>query len=124
LKLTTFRFSSSDVPSGSVINGIEIQIQQKKAAGAVVATGCTKLIKGGTVSGSSVSYPLNWTTSERTDHHGDDNETWGLSLTDGDVTATNFGVAIEAVLVGFGYNTATAAIDCVKMRIRYQVECP
>ena len=95
LKATNFGFS---VPSGATIDGVKVEIE--KRATMDYSTGYirdveVKLIKGGTISGDNKgNTSTNWSLTQSYVTHGGATDLWGLSLTDADVNASNFGVSI------------------------------
>lgn len=121
LKCTSFGFTSSDVPSGATIDGIEIEVIQHRTDSITVASTELKYVKGGTISGTDVGASGDWATSEATVTYGSSTSLGGLSFTDTDVTASNFGVALNVTTASsrspfFGRNKV---IDRVRVRIHY-----
>lgn len=93
---TNFGFS---IPSGATINGVAVSIQRYGSS-----TGATKrmidnivsLIKGGSVVGSNYASATTWPASDTAASYGGVSDLWGTSLTDSEVNASNFGVALSA----------------------------
>ena len=93
LKATNFGFS---IPGGSTINGIVVEVERKSSVDSgsnFTRDKLVKLIKGGSVSGTdkadtSTHHP----TADAYATYGGVADLWGLTLTDSDVNASNFGV--------------------------------
>lgn len=121
LTLTDFGFTTSDVPSGSTINGITVSVIRKNNGGAYDITDSTvKLINGaGTVVGSNKALGSAWSTATNgeTVVYGGAADTWSASLTDADVIDTDFGILIVADDSYSCYDTAE--IDYVTVTINY-----
>ena len=109
-----FSFTSSDVPAGATINGIEVQVV-KLGGNGIVDDGV--YLYTSAVVGSNLSSASNWPSSLGTVSYGGGTNLWGVSLSQSDVISTNFGFVLACV------NNATdntaAAVDGTKMRIYY-----
>lgn len=95
LKCTNFGFTSGDVPVGSTINGFEIEVRQYRTTTPTTASTLVKFVKGGSVSGNDIGTASDWATSETAVVYGTSIELGGLSWTQSDVTASNFGCVIS-----------------------------
>jgi len=99
LNLTNF-FTSSDVPTGAVINGITVSIKRRNQTSNTtydVRDVDVQLIKGGTAQGddkaaTSTDWPEGAYAAAT---YGGASDLWGLTLTQADVIASNFGVRIR-----------------------------
>jgi len=121
LKCTSFGFTSSDVPSGATIDGIEVEVIQYRNTTITVASTEVKYVKTGTISGTNVGITGDWATSETAVTYGSSTSLGGLSFTDSDVTASNFGVALNLTTNSsrapfFG---RTKMVEQVRIRIHY-----
>jgi len=119
LKATNFGFA---IPSGATINGVSVSIERKKIVGNPnsVRDSVIKLVKGGTVSGTNKSAGATWSNTEGVVTFGGASDLWGLSLTDSDVNASNFGVVISAELVVIiGKSACNAYVDFISITIDY-----
>lgn len=121
LKATNFGFTSSDVPSGATIDGIEMQVKRRTETN----TGNTldysvKIVKGGTISGNEKATTTNWlksSSSWETITYGSSTELWGLSWSQSDVTASTFGIAYATK--ADGSINKQSEIDVLQLRVYY-----
>ena len=112
LDLSNFGFS---LPSGATVNGVTVSIERARSIGAC-QDDTVQLIKGGTASGNNkAATSTDWPTSDAAAAYGGVSDLWGLTLTDTDVNASNFGVRIAAKAA----TTAQAEIDFVSISIDY-----
>lgn len=110
LQVTNFGFA---VPSGMTVTGVVARVRRAAfAAGARDHT--IQIIKAGTRSGNNnADTGTDWPTSALTDKdYGGASDLWGLSLTDTDTNASNFGLAVRA---GGGL----LSVDAVWLQIFY-----
>jgi len=121
LKCEDFGFTSSDIPSGSTIDGIEVEVVRYRKPTIATVTNLIKLVKGGTISGSDFGNSTDWSTSTETVNFGSSSELGGLSFSQSDVTASNFGVAIAFQSASYMGPTAGRQwyIDRVRIRVNY-----
>lgn len=118
LKATNFGFSTSDVPSGSNIDGVEVRYRRYASAATRVTESSVRLAIGSTIGGDSKSNSTFWATSEEeSDTKGGSADLWGNSISDSDVRSTGFGVGIAATKVLAA--SRTAYIDVIEMRVYY-----
>ncbi len=117
LKATNFSFS---VTSGATINGVKVEIEAISTPNTLTGPSWTvvKLVKGGTVSGNNKGTG-NMPTAETYTTFGSTSDLWGLSLTDSDVNASNFGVVVSVTDITFA--GPTAKIDHIRITITYTV---
>lgn len=121
LKCTNFGFTSGDVPSGSTINGFEIEVRETTSTPAVSST-LVKLVKGGSVVGNDIGAAGDWPGTETAVVYGSSTELGGQSWTQSDVVASNFGCVISITIgtsrfmPSFGY-----LVDQVRIRVYYTV---
>jgi hypothetical protein len=121
LKCTNFGFTSSDVPTGATIDGIEWRFSRYRNAVPTVATTNCKLVKAGSFVGSTVTVTADWPTSETSATMGGATELGGQSWTQSDITASNFGVGISYTCntTRFFPSSASHFIDIVEVRVHY-----
>ena len=120
LKCTNFGFTSSDIPSGATIDGIEVEYGRFEGGGTdnIVTSHC-RAVKGGTIHTANVSTmnTAEWgTTSPEVITEGGASNLWGLTWLDTDITSSGFGIAIAPNGPG---TTPAAKIDYVKVRVYY-----
>jgi hypothetical protein len=110
------------MPSGTV-NGVEANIERKASAAIppnYVRDTAVKLVKGGTVSGDNkADTSNNWPTSDGTKTYGGGSDLWGLTLSQSDINASNFGFVLEAHLYAGPYVTITASVDTMYISVTY-----
>lgn len=119
LDLTNFGFLVGDVPAGAIIDGITVAIERKRNASFDPCNDSTiQLILAGTAQGDNKATATDWPTSDTVATYGGAADKWGLSPTQAQVIASNFGVRISIVdpSVTFG---ASATIDGVTIVINY-----
>lgn len=122
LKCTNFGFTSSDIPSGSTINGFEIEVRQFRNALPTITATVVKFVKGGSVVGNDIGNTTDWAGTETVVTYGSSTELGGQSWTQSDVTASNFGCVIS---VTWGttrlLSTFCTLVDQVRIRVYYTV---
>lgn len=121
LKCTNFGFTGSDIPSGSTINGFEIEVRQYRPTTPTVASTLVKLVKGGTVSGDDFGASIDWDTTETAVVYGNSTQLGGLSWTQSDVVSSNFGCAISATsgTTRIAPTGRSILVDQVRIRVYY-----
>lgn len=108
--------SLSAIPSGSTINGIEINVDRKRAGGAVsVVDNSVRLYKSGTgfVGSDKADGVTNWPTSDTVKTYGGAADLWGTTWTRDEIV-NNLHFAISATSA-----SAAAAIDYIQFTIYY-----
>jgi hypothetical protein len=116
-----FGFTSTDIPSGATIDGIELVYQRSEGSSTDnVETKALRIVKGGTISSTNKAIAGEWpTTATNETIGGGATELWGETWVDTDIAGnTNFGIAIQAGTIGSG-TTPDGFIDYVKMRVHY-----
>ncbi len=122
---TNFGFS---IPAGATINGVTAEVQRKEGAlstKASIRDSGIYVIKGGTIMSTGgtnqAATATDWPTTAAFATYGSGSDTWGVALSDADVTASNFGVAISAKnnRVSNPGATESANIDYVRVTITY-----
>lgn len=119
LKATNFGFS---IPSGATINGVTVEIERmttNNTAARNTIDNIVKLVKGGTISGTDKADVVSkWPIADAYATYGGASDLWGLTLTDSDVNASTFGIAISANTTSDGA-TINARIDHIRITIDY-----
>lgn len=117
VKATNFGFA---IPSGATIDGIVVEIERKASTAAFNGKDkSVMLVKGGTISSTDKKNASNWPTSDAYQTYGGATDLWGLTLTDTDVNASNFGVAIAVQTDGTGKSGWLASIDHIRITVYY-----
>jgi hypothetical protein len=117
LQLTNFGFTTGDVPSGSLIVGIEVEVE-RKASGAGVIDDTIQLYDSGAI-GTNKATGTDWPTSDGTASYGGAADTWAAGLLDTDIRDSGFGVNVSAA--SLSSSARTTSVDFVRLRIYYSV---
>jgi hypothetical protein len=118
---TNFVFA---IPTGSVIDGIVIEIERSDNGGSGnIKDNSVKIIKGGTILGTDKASGLNWPSSDAYKTYGNATDLWGTTWTDADINSSNFGVSISAKRTG-GSGNNQARIDHIRITVYYTVTLP
>jgi len=112
LELTNFGFS---IPDGQDIDGITVEIRYRQS-GTKIEDNTVQLIVGGIISGNNNGADNALPGSATIGSYGGTTDTWGLSLTEAGVEASNFGVAIRFDKQGGG-GAETGEIDWVRVTV-------
>lgn len=118
LTATNFGFS---IPSGATIDGIVVEIERKAIGGVPfhIKDSILSLIKGGTISGDNKASGTDWDTTETYYSYGSSSDLWGLTLTDTDVNASTFGVALSVGAGATGKGSAAVVVDHIRITVYY-----
>jgi hypothetical protein len=118
LRATNFGFTTSDIPTGAVINGIEVEIErQKGSGGANTATDLlVRLRTSSGLVGNDKATATAWPAADAAATYGGAADMWGSSLTDSDLRSSGFGVDIRAQRTG---GSPTVAVDAVRVRVTF-----
>jgi hypothetical protein len=114
LTVTNFGFS---VPGGNTVVGVEVAIERKGEVLGAIQDSTVKLIKGGSVVGDNKASADFWPDSDGTKPYGSSSDAWGVSLSDSDVNASNFGVHVKV----FNATKAirAASVDHITITVHY-----
>jgi hypothetical protein len=114
LLLTNFGFSSSDIPSGSTIDGIEFVIGRFSDTANDNYDSALYLYDDGAV-GSNLASATKWPISIEEATYGGATNMCGTSLTQADIVASTFGVCLSIYETSGG----KAFVDYIKIRVYY-----
>ncbi len=120
LKVTNFGFA---IPASSTIEGIEVFIE-KRGESSKIKDASVKIIQSGVISGTEQALTTTWGNSDFTDTYGSATDLWGLTWTDADINASNFGVAIAARKSSNGGGEKKARIDHIQITVHYTSSLP
>lgn len=110
---------NASIPSGATINGIEARREAKATTGGgTVQDARIKLIVAGTASGNNRATGTTYTTTDVVETVGSATDLWGLTLSDTDVTASNFGIELGVAGSALTGNR-TVSIDDLEIKIYY-----
>jgi len=115
LKLTNFGFSSSDIPDGSTINGIEFVISRYGFYADNNYDSALYLYDDGQV-GNNLASATKWPKSIGEATYGGATNMCGTSLAQADIVASTFGVMLS---VAAGVYAPTHYVDYIKIRVYY-----
>lgn len=105
LDITNFAFSSTTIPATSKIFGIQFAVSR---LGTSIVDNAIYPIKGGTVQiGATNHADLNVWSTVTSLTYGSTSDLWGVTWLASDITATGFGISIEALNNGGTVQTAT-----------------
>jgi hypothetical protein len=123
LRATSFGFTAADIPPGSAVVGIEVEIErQKGSGGSNTATDLLiRLRNASGQAGDDKATGTGWPSTDGTATYGGGADTWSAGLTDSDLRDSGFGVDIRAQRTG---GTPTPAVDHVRIRVHYTEPAP
>lgn len=119
LRLTNYGFTTGDIPSGSIINGIEVAIGHYGENSTNLRDSAIYLRKTSGQVGSNYASGTNWNASPIQEiTYGDSTNKWGTTWSVDDILNSDFGIDFSAA-----NNNGTAArnayVDYIKIRIYY-----
>jgi hypothetical protein len=117
-----YGFSTSDIPDGSTITGIEIDLDRKSTRGSgteptLGSIAYYKLIKAGAETGTQKTDTTTLPTSDTVISKGGDGDMWGATISDSDARSSTTGLSYAYYEDGYGSFTAYA--DAMRMRYYY-----
>lgn len=115
LRCSNFDFASV-IPAGSTIDGITVEVAQRRFAGAARDDQVQLFSAPGTVIGDNKATATAWPATETTATYGGAADTWNASPTDTMVRDPNFGVQVKAFATAANTDVG---IDFVRMTITY-----
>lgn len=120
LKCTDLGITSSDIPVGQIIVGVEIEIAREGTLVPVSST-MVKICKAGVIQGTDFGDAIDWPSTETVATFGSATELGGLNLSQGYVVSSDFGcgIAIVAATSRLPIPNRSHLIDYVKMRVYY-----
>ena len=93
---TNFGFTTDDIPDGSSIDGIEIEIMRKASIADRIKDDFLRLIYNSVEQGGNKASATFWPTSEGTATYGGAADNWGASaLTDANIRNSSFGMLLR-----------------------------
>ena len=115
---SNFRFSSSDIPSGSTINGIEFVINRYSASANYLIDLTLYLQLSASNVGNNLASATTWPSSVTTTTYGGATDMCGTSLTQANILDNSFGLQLN-VYNSDSSNAHMAYIDYFKIRVYY-----
>lgn len=126
LRASSFGFTSSDVPAGATIQGIEVRVtllnNQTSGTLEIVDRWAFIVPASGTLgAGDGLGDTFNyWPPSSGTRIYGGSSELWGQTWTQADILDTDFGFMILAAMGTFDKGSASvASVDSFEIRVHY-----
>lgn len=121
LRLTNFGFTSSDIPTGSTIDGIQVVIDRyvtetSPGSGYMIDSALYLRKTSGQV-GSNYASATYWPASETNATYGGAIDKWGTTWVIASITSNDFGIDLSAYYIGL--ILAYAYIDYIKIRVYY-----
>lgn len=114
LKATNFGFA---IPSGATINGITVEIEERRSGTAVIES-TIKIVKStGAFGSTNKSTGATLPASDTYITYGGAADTWGETWTDTDINSANFGVGFSARETSG--TISTAQVDHIRITIDY-----
>jgi len=120
LRLIIYNFTDADIPAGSTINGIEVEIQRKASVADSIVDFSVYLWRQMARVGDNKASAEKWPIVEAPKVYGGTADKWGLgtALTESYVKECGFGV--ELVITNSNMESAvTALVDVVRIRVYY-----
>ncbi|MCL5409422.1 MAG: hypothetical protein M1607_01005 [Patescibacteria group bacterium] len=122
LNATNFGFTTSDIPTGSTIDGVYAEVYRYVNTAARLRDNDVRLIVNGSVAGNNKADTVNnWTNAWVLANYGGETDTWGVSggISDTYVRQTNFGMAFSIRKITTSSNAYTGQVDYIRMTIYY-----
>ena len=118
LRLTSYGFTSDDIPLGATIDGIEIKVIRKSESSATVSDSAIYLRKTAGQVGDNKASETGWSMSEQTVYYGGAADTWNAGLVQGDIVSADFGIDLS-MLNDYGGGARWGDIDVIEIRVTY-----
>lgn len=102
LRLTNFGFTTTDIPVGSTINGIEVQYKKSNLGSSelYLYDSVLKLRKTSGQVGDNKASGTRWATTKETKTYGGAADTWNSELTAADLIDSGFGIDLSVNTTG------------------------
>lgn len=117
---TNFGFTTSDVPVGAIITGVEVQVERKSTKS--MADGTVQLTLNGDPIGSNLATTTAYPTADATVTYGSTTNPWGTAVYEADAKGASFGLIFQPRAA----NTASTVItiDYIAMRLTWTLNPP
>src|ERR1035441_6206469 len=117
--LTVNGLGFTNIPSGSTINGIQVNVNRRSASKLnAVKDGEVVVMKGATVSSSKASTDY-WPTDFAQTNYGGSSDLWGMSWTAADIKASTFGFRMTAQDVNGSVGYCDPDIEFIQVVVFY-----
>jgi len=118
LRVTNFGFTTSDIPSGATIDGIEIKIEHYGTAADVIKDSALYLRKTSGQVGDNKASASAWATSDEEITYGGAADKWGYAWLASDIISSNFGVDLSPLNTDPD-NIEGSYVDVISIRVYY-----
>lgn len=118
LRLTSFGFTTSDIPANSRIDGIEVSIECKASAFRTVYDETVKLRKTSGQVGDNKAVTT-WGSADSTVVYGSSSDLWGTTWTADDIYSSDFGVDFAVNQDAGDSGGAVTSVDIIQIRVTY-----
>lgn len=117
LRCTNFGFTTSDIPSGSTIVGIELDIEKCQTAEYIICDSSVRLRKSTGQVGDDKASATEWPTTDTYVTHGGSSDDWNAGLSDSDIRSTGFGMDLS--VLNTAITVSMAEVDHVRIKVHY-----
>lgn len=121
LRSRSFGFTSADVPAGATIVGVEVGVERSSSSASKLTDYNVQLVAAGSGAAARVGVGKfsggYWPTVDAEVIYGGAADLWSSSLTQADVTSSDFGVDVQCENSVSGLPVAN--VDAVRIRIHY-----
>lgn len=118
LRCSNFGFTTTDIPEGSTILGIEVDVECAAAATSAIQDTDCRLCDGSGRVGDNKALAGTWPITDTYRTHGGPADTWNAGLEDTDVRASTFGAHIY--VTNISSSNRDAYVDHVRIRVYYE----
>ncbi len=110
-----------NIPSGAVIDGIEVSIERKsnRTANGGSRDNSLLLVKAGTAVGLDRATATTYTTGDTVETHGSPTDLWGTTWTPADINNANFGTVFTATKPSGGGAAHTITVDQIQITVYF-----
>ncbi|MCK5592253.1 MAG: hypothetical protein KAI72_09895, partial [Candidatus Pacebacteria bacterium] len=119
LKATDFGFTSGDIPTGSIINGITVEVEKGAESSNRIKDNAVRIVKGGSIGATDRASADAWGVADAYISYGSSTDLWGESWTAADIISADFGVAVSAWKYVSQGGATFAYIDHIRITVDY-----
>lgn len=113
------------IPAGSIIQGIQVDVEKSAQLGANVQDNGIRLSKAGVEVGNNYMSAANWPSIDTYVSYGSCSDLWGTTWTATDINDPNFGVYFASIDYSGNCSFAfTSYIDHIRIRVCYNPPLP
>jgi hypothetical protein len=121
IKCQNFGFTTSMIPTGSIITGFIVSVLRKSSAitNGGSADSSVRVVKGGAIGATNRATATTYTTSLVSEDHGSSSDLWGNTWTVSDVTDSTFGAAFAATKASATGSAHTISVDSILITVYF-----